>query len=104
MAAIRAVVCKAGPSIGFTLQYVSALSLRVGGAMALLTSRIDPDMIRLIRGWQRDTMLRYLHTASKSFTGGLAVRMFQYGDYMIIPSAHAVGWRHAAPLDYRMLS
>ena len=33
-------------------------------------------------------MLRYLQTTSKSFTDSLAVRMIQYGNYTIIPSAH----------------
>ena len=37
-AAIRTVVRVAGPTIGFTLQDVSARSLRAGGAMVLLTT------------------------------------------------------------------
>ena len=91
MAAIHAVVRAAGPTIGFTPQDVSTRSLRAGGAMALLTARVNPDTIWLIGRWRRDTMLRYLHTTSKKFTDGFAVRMFQYGDYVLIPTAHATG-------------
>ena len=90
-AAIHAVVRAAGPTIGFTPQYVSMRSLRAGGAMALLTARVNPDTIWLIGRWRSDTMLRYLHTTSKSFTDGLAVHMFQYGDYVLVPTAHATG-------------
>ena len=59
--------------------------------MALLTARVDPDTICLVGRWQSDTMLRYLHTTSKSSTDGLAVCLFQYGNYMLIPPAHAAG-------------
>ena len=59
--------------------------------MALLTARVNPDTIWLIGRWRRDTMLRYLHTTSKKFTDRFAVRMFQYGDYVLIPTAHATG-------------
>ena len=90
-AAIQAVARAAGPTIGFTPQDVSALSLQVSGAMALLMERVDPDMIQIIGRWLSDTMLRYLHTASKSFTDCLTVRMFQYGGYTLIPQAHAAG-------------
>ena len=36
-------------------------------------------------------MICYLHTTSKGFTDGLALRMFQYGDYALIPPAHTAG-------------
>ena len=58
--------------------------------MGLLTESVDSDMIRLIGRWQSDTMLRYLHTTSKRFTDGLAVHLFEYGDYALILSEHAV--------------
>ena len=69
--------------------------------MALLTALVNPDMIRLVRGWQRNTMLRYLHTTSKKFTDGLVVCMFQYGDYALILPAHAAVYQQVAQTDYR---
>ena len=87
-AAIRAVVRAAGPAIRFTEADISARSLRAGGLMALLMSRVEPDTIRLVRSWQRDTMLRYLHTTVKSFTEGLSEKMFKHGTYSFILPAH----------------
>ena len=42
---IRAVVCAAGPAIGFTEADISMHSLRAGGAITLLMVRVDPDTI-----------------------------------------------------------
>ena len=63
-AAIYAIICEAGPTIGFTPQCVSTLSLQVGGGgdMALLLARVDPDTIWIVGRWRSDTMLCYLHT------------------------------------------
>ena len=57
--------------------------------MELLAAQIDLDTIRLVGRWRNDKMLRYLHTTSKSFMDDLAVCMFQYGNYVLIPPAHA---------------
>ena len=48
MAAIRAILQSAGPSIGFTEAEISAHSLRAGRVVALLMARVDPDTIRLV--------------------------------------------------------
>ena len=89
MAAIISFVRAAGPEIGFTKADISACSLRVGRAMALLMARVDPDTIRLVGMWQSNTMLRYLHTTAKNFTEGLSEKMFQHGAYVLIPPARA---------------
>ena len=99
--AIRAVFLPAGPTIGFTTQDISARHLQAGGATSFLTARVDLDTIRIIGRWRSNTILHYLHTTSKRFTDGLTVRMFQYGDYVLIPPAHAAGYRQAAPPDSR---
>ena len=44
-------------------------------------------------------MLRYLHTTSKSFTDGLFLLMFQYGDYDFILSAHTAVYPQAVQTD-----
>ena len=90
-AAIRAVVHAAGPTIGFTTQDISARHLQAGGATSFLTARVDLDTIRIIGRWCSNTILRYHHTTLKRFTEGLAVRIFQYGNYALILIAHAAG-------------
>ena len=77
-----------GPQVGFTPEYVSARSMRAGGAIALLMARVDIDTIRLVGRWRRDVMLLYIHMTSQTFTAGLAVRMVQHRDYALIPPAH----------------
>ena len=67
----------------------SARSLQSGGVTELLTDRVEPDTIRLVGRWRSNTMLRYLHTTSKSFMDGLTFRMFQYDNYTLIPPEHA---------------
>ena len=62
--------------------------MQAGGAMALLMARINTDTILIVGQWHRNAMLRYLHTAAQTFTEGLAARMVQHRDYMIIPPAH----------------
>ena len=56
--------------------------------MSLLMERVDPYTIRLMGRWHRDTMLCYLHTTAKNFMGGLAICMFQYGNYALILPLH----------------
>ena len=80
----------AGLDIDFTEANISARSIHVGGAMALLMERVEPDAIRLLGRWQRDTMLRYLHMTDKIFTEGMAVKIFQHGKYALIHPMHAV--------------
>ena len=60
-----------------------------GGGVALLMEQVDPDTIRLVGRWWRDTIIRYLHTTAKSFTEGLLVKMFEHGAYELIPPTHA---------------
>lgn len=54
------------------LEAVSARCLRSTGATALLLSKIDPDLIRLLGRWQSDAMLRYLHVQSAAIKHNLA--------------------------------
>ena len=77
-----------GSQVGFKPEYVSAWSMRAGGAMVLLISRFNTDTIRLVGRWRSNIMLRYLHTSAQIFTSGLAARMVQHGYYVLIPPAH----------------
>ena len=62
--------------------------MRAGGAMALLMARVDTDRIRLVGRWCSNAMLLCLHTTAQTFAEGLAARMVQHGDYVLIPPAH----------------
>ena len=57
--------------------------------MALLMARKNPDTIRLVGRWRRNTMIRYLHTTANSFTKGLSEKIIEHGAYALIPPAHA---------------
>ena len=87
--AIRTIIRAEGPTIYFTPEDVITRFPRACGTMVLLTELVDPDTILIVGRWWSDTIIRCLHTTSKSFTDGLAVRMFQYDDYALIFSAHA---------------
>ena len=51
--------------------------------------RVDPDTIRMLGRWRRNTMLCYLHTMAKRFTKGLSAKIFEHGANTLIPLAHA---------------
>ena len=86
---ILAVVHEAGPSIGFTEADISARFLRLGFAMVLLTEKVNPYTILLVRRWKSDTMIHYLHTITIIFTEGLAVKIYQHSNYALVPPTHA---------------
>ena len=87
-AAIRTIVCAAGPAIRFTKADISARSLCAWGGMALIMARVDPYTICLVGRRQSNTMLRCLHTTEKSFTEALSTKMFEHGTYVLIHPAH----------------
>ena len=64
--------------------------------MALLMSQVDPDTIRLVGRWRSDTVLRYLHMTTKTFTEVVAIKKFEHDTYAPIPPEHAVNWCQAA--------
>ena len=87
-AALRDATTLMRPQVGFTPEDISARSMWAGSAMDLLMSRVDTEMIRLVGRWRSDIMLRYFHTTAQTFTEGLASRMVQHGDYVLITPAH----------------
>jgi hypothetical protein len=64
-------------SLGFNPQDVlSARSLRAAGAMALLSTHVDTDIIRLVGHWQSDKMLHYLHVQAEPIMHDFSKRMW----------------------------
>jgi hypothetical protein len=69
---------------GFAPQDISARALRAGGAMALLCSQVDSDVIKLLGRWHSDQMLRYLHLQAYPKMHTFAKLMFQGGNFQHI--------------------
>ena len=78
---LKGAVSLSGENLGFFPKDVSARSLREAGAMALLCSGIDTDIIRLIGRWRSNEMLRYLHLQAEPLMRGFSKRMFTHGNY-----------------------
>jgi hypothetical protein len=66
---------------------VTIKALRATGAMALITARIDSDLIRLLGRWQSDAMLRYLHVQSVPVLQNFARAMHAQGQIPALPAA-----------------
>ena len=74
-----------GANFGFLPSNVSALSMYMGSAMALLFSKVDPNRIQLVLWWLYDNMLRHIHMMAKYFTYVLSVIMMVHRDYVLNP-------------------
>ena len=64
---------------------ISACSLRVSRAMALLIGKYDASTIKLLARWHSDSMMRYLHAQSLPVFEQLAAKMFNYGVSTFLP-------------------
>ena len=83
---LRASATTLYPQTGIASKDLSARSLRVGGAMALLCGHIDFDVIKLLGRWHSDAMLRYLHVQAQPIIQQLAVKMYNHGRYTFTPT------------------
>jgi hypothetical protein len=82
----KAAVTFLGPTLGFLASYVSARSLRAAGAMTLLCTHVDTEIIRLVGWWRSDEMLHYLHVQAKPTMRGFSARMLQHGSFVLLPN------------------
>jgi hypothetical protein len=83
---IKQSVTYLGSSLGFQAKDVSARCLRAAGANALLSARVDPEIISLIGRWRSDEMLRYLSIQNSTIMKDFAKRMLNSGSYTLIPN------------------
>ena len=86
-----------GAGLGFLSKDVSARSRRAAGAMALLCSGIETDIIKLVGRWRSDEMLRYLHVQAEPLMKDFSCRMMHGGNYRFHPN-HEVPNLIATPL------
>ena len=85
---LKCAVSLSGDNLEFILKDVSARSLRAAGAMALLCSGIDTDIIWLIIRWRSDEMLRYIHLQAEPLMRGFSKRMVTNGNYRMLPGQY----------------
>ena len=85
-AALRSAVTFLGPELGFLPSDVSARCLRAAGATALLNSKVDGDLIKLLGRWHSDAMLRYLHLQAAPLMKNFSSMMLSGGTYALIPN------------------
>ena len=85
--ALRDAVTYLSPaSFGFLPIDVSARCLRAAGANAPLCAKVDTDIIRLLRRWRSDEMLRYLHLQAAPVMKNFARDMLAGGDFTLVPN------------------
>ena len=75
----------AGTHLGFTHQEVSARSLWAAGAMALLCSGVNNEIIGLIGSWRSNKMMRYLHVEAEAIMRNFYKLMISHGNYNLLP-------------------
>ena len=73
-----------GNHMSFTYQDVSAQSLRSAGAMELLCSGVNNDIISLIGRWRSDEMLHYLHLQAEPIMRNYSKLMISHGNYNLL--------------------
>ena len=74
-----------GTHLVFTDKDVSERSLRAVGAISLLCSGVDTDIISLIGHWRSEKMLRYLHVQAEPIMGNYSKLMIRHGNYNWLP-------------------
>ena len=79
-----------GPNLGFKAKDVSARSLRTSGAMELLWSGLDINIIKLIGRWCSNEMLRYLHVQEGPLMTSFSRIMLTHGNYSFLPHQEEV--------------
>ena len=75
----------AGTPLVFTHHDVSARSLRAAGAMALLCSGVEKDIISLIGRWRSGEMMRYLHVQAEPIMRNFSKLVISHVNYNLLP-------------------
>ena len=75
----------AGTHLGFTHKDVSVRSLWAAGAMELLCSGVDTDIISLVGSWKTDKILRYLRVQAEPIMRNYYKLMISHGNYNLLP-------------------
>jgi hypothetical protein len=86
-----------GPEVDLVETDVSARFLWAGGAMALLGTQVDDNIIRLLVRWQSDAMLRYLHLQARPVMRNFAAHMLQHGMYDLLQNVQKIHKRIKLP-------
>jgi hypothetical protein len=88
---LRHAITAMGATYGIAATDISISSLRSSGAMALLCTKVDMDMIRLLSRWRSNKMLRYLHVQTFPLVAPLAAQMLQHGQFSHLANQPLMG-------------
>jgi hypothetical protein len=64
---------------------ISVWSLRAGGAMSMMCSKIDMNNIHMMGRWHSDAMMWYLHAQAQPIIERYAAKIFNNGTYTFQP-------------------
>ena len=78
---------------GIDASWISARSLRPGGATALLCAGIAPENIKLLGRWKSDAMFRYLRAQAHAFSSNFATSMLTAGRYTFAPPSNTTAYQ-----------
>jgi hypothetical protein len=81
-----------GAAHGITKEDISIGSLLASGAMALLCTAVDTDIICLLGRWWSDEMLHYLHAQALPIFAPMASQMHHHGHFALIPNNRLSNW------------
>jgi hypothetical protein len=70
---------------GVQAHKTSTMSLRAGGAMAMLYCQVNFDLIRILGRWHSNAMIWYLHIQAQPVMQKFASTMFNNGTYKFLP-------------------
>jgi hypothetical protein len=86
---LRASAASIGAQHGIKPDDIDARSLRASGAMALLCSKVDSNLIQLVGRWRSDAMLQYLHVQAVPLVNSLSTKMMEGGNFSLdnLPSS-----------------
>ena len=74
-----------GPTLGFEVKDVSDRYLCSAGAMDLLCTGVDSNIIKLIDRWQSDNILSYLHVQAEPLMRNFSLLILTRGNYIFLP-------------------
>ena len=85
--ALRKAAISVQKQTGIPPELISARSMRLGFATALLCAGVDSAAIKLVGRWKSDAMFLYLHAQVLVVSGQFSQKMLDNGDYAFAPLA-----------------
>ena len=87
---LKTAVGSCGPNLGFEAKDISVLSLHTSGAMELLFSEVDGNIIKIIVRWRSNEILRYLHVQAEPLMRHFLQLILTHVNYYFLPQQEEV--------------